>query len=873
MRVGIRSVQAICISLIPLANAQLRNWLDNQINTSICAWDQPRAALVRNTVYLDGGAIWWSAGLANGQNGKVTSQGNYQGVILSYNFTEPFSRDTNVTGILMQNMISKARGGGLDSLSTEPNYYDGGMLANDAEFYLYGGAMFRNDDLYQQPAANAVFGYRLYNYGPDKPLLPQGFIDQPLSEPVTRYIAYGGAVNAPSENLAWYFSGLTSQTRGPIFKNGANESTLAMNVSNTLISLDTTTQLSQKWYNTTLPNEVKGRANAEVVWIPVGKQGILVVIGGVVYPEWATPISKSENETASNLQSKDFMRLIDIFDVSSKKWYQQPTTGGPEIRTRGCAVVAPASDYSSFNIYYYGGFDGIHQSEDFSDEVWVLSVPSFTWTLINKGTPKHGRSGHKCFTPYPDQMMVFGGSAPQRGSPPDCLDQGPVVIFNLTSGEWMSSYSPTKYAAYGVHHAIISAIGGDASGHATATKPASGWVSNELENIFSVTYDKTKLKKYWPYTGTRPVSTSPASPGGSDSPSVQVLVPAILVPIAVLLSVVGALWYFCLKRRKHASGSSDASTAVDSSRNVMMWLRGHRAEKRLTLTESRTATTAVSPELEDGPGSFVAISPMKTPPVRYEMGDTQVSELFDTSPPAELHDTGFTPVAASQRNQGYFGSDASYSPTNRSLQPSEKGFSPVTPPQRNQGYFGPDASYNPTTNPQQLSDTAFSPVTPPQRNEGHFEPDASYNLTNNPQQLSDTAFSPVTPPQRNPGYFGPNSSYNSTNTLQQARPSAVPHPNSGSPTAQSSIDGPWFDAPGMESAAQASTGLHIHSAGEQTGIQELQHAVPEEAEMKTPVSPEVASERIYSFVMSPASSRVSPLQRTESEENESKRHG
>lgn len=196
--------------------------------------------------------------------------------------------------------MSKARGGAANGISSEPNYYDGGMLANDAEFFLYGGALFRNDELYDQPPANSALGYRRYQYGVSKPLWEKGFADGHLDDGVSRYIAYGGSVNAPSENKAWYFSGLTSPTRGPIIYNtGTNGSTRAMNVSNTLITLDMGTQLEEKWTNTTLPDSIKGRANPEVVWVPAGKQGILVVLGGVLLPEWASALHKSENETKS----------------------------------------------------------------------------------------------------------------------------------------------------------------------------------------------------------------------------------------------------------------------------------------------------------------------------------------------------------------------------------------------------------------------------------------------------------------------------------------------------------------------------------------------------------------------------------------------
>lgn len=202
--------------------------------------------------------------------------------------------------------MSKARGGQGNSNGAAPNYHDGAMLANDAQFFLYGGAVLRNDDLYDQPDEDEVLSYQAYQYGPDKPTWQAGFADRTLPKNVTRYVAYGGAASAPSENLAWYFSGLRSPTHGQILTNSMTAK--ATNVSNTLITLDMEDQLRETWTNTTLPSSVEGRANPEVVWVPVGKQGILVVLGGVTYPEWAGN-RKSPDEAASVSDGNAYLTL------------------------------------------------------------------------------------------------------------------------------------------------------------------------------------------------------------------------------------------------------------------------------------------------------------------------------------------------------------------------------------------------------------------------------------------------------------------------------------------------------------------------------------------------------------------------------------
>jgi hypothetical protein len=211
--------------------------------------------------------------------------------------------ETNVTGLLLKDSISKARGGSGNNNGLSSNYVGGALLANDAEFFMYGGRTLEIEHNSSSPGADSILGYQTYQYGPDKPLWRSGFVDVRLSEGVTRYITDGGAASAPSENKAWYFSGLTSSSLGPIYLS-TGSSASATNVSDTLITLDMTTQYQETWTNKTLPDYIKGRANAEIVWVPIGKEGILVVLGGVVYPEWAGNLTHESDNPEANVSDQ-----------------------------------------------------------------------------------------------------------------------------------------------------------------------------------------------------------------------------------------------------------------------------------------------------------------------------------------------------------------------------------------------------------------------------------------------------------------------------------------------------------------------------------------------------------------------------------------
>lgn len=529
--------------------------------------------------------------------------------------------------------LSKAPGGGAAN-NAAPNYLDGAMLANDDELFLYGG-MLRNTAAFVPPHPDDVTSYQKYQYGLPKDGFRPGFVTDRLPSGMTRYLAYGGAANAPSENKAWYFSGMRSPSWGEIFNPSTNQSLTASEVSNTFITLDMSTQQQEKWSNVTLPREVGVRANPELVWVPVGGQGLLVALGGVINPEFTSSSHKSSGEAASEAESPAFMTNIDVYDVTGDEWYQQPTSGGPGQLTRGCAVVAPAQDGSSFNIYYYGGYDGLHVTADFSDAVWVLSIPSFTWTKLADGKTSHGRAGHKCFMPYPDQMIVIGGYAPLTGIAPKCVEGGIVQVFNLSSASWLTGYDPAKWSNYSVPDAVVKAIGGTGSGGATATSPSSGWADAPLAKVFQTQYPSAKITKWYPYAvanttnNTNPDFNPSQQSGSGGLPKyLPPLLGTIFGLMFITLLVTGVFLYRRRKLLRRGGSVTEFGTEDSNGNRIMSWIRGQPYENKApTVTTDETPIT--SPGMESPP---VLYHPAMAQ-VHHEMADTQLAELPGSFPP------------------------------------------------------------------------------------------------------------------------------------------------------------------------------------------------------------------------------------------------
>lgn len=320
------------------------------------------------------------------------------------------------------------------------------------------------------------------------------------------------------------------------------------------------------------------------------------------------------------------MKVIDIYDIAGDNWYQQPSQNGPSARTRGCAVVAPAPDESSFNIYYYGGFDGINVKSAFYDEVWVLSLPSFIWTRLHNGTSTHGRAGHKCFLPYPDQMMIVGGYTPLSEDTLTCLEDGPVIFFNISSGDWMNSYDPTKHEPYGVPTVVQSVLGGTHTGGATITSPVpSGWATEDLEVIFSTRYNTSKIAKYWPYEPSK-TTDRPYVPSEKPGSKVPSWVPPVLGAVLGLVLLTGLILTLCLWRRKLVfKGRSTSPVPSETASQIFRWITGQPYGKAKELLSS-TDVSPSNPDLATVKSTGLTIISTSLSDV-HEIDDTQVAEL------------------------------------------------------------------------------------------------------------------------------------------------------------------------------------------------------------------------------------------------------
>jgi len=282
--------------------------------------------------------------------------------------------------------------------------------------------------------------------------------------------AWGGAVaSVPSSKRGYFLGGIVENRTDIAFTNAPGYEYLG----DSFLTFDSgSATFSNKTYSTAGASTLGSIGLGNLVHIPgIGQEGILVFIGGAQGPsqQWVP------TGTILGVELRD-MTKVWVHDIASNRWYEQDTalasglTQGPAGRISACAVVVPAPDKSSWNIFVYGGGDLDPNSSEVYGDTWVLSLPSFTW--IQADTKGEERFEHTCHLVKGSQMLVVGGRDKQQDSAGDpaknyttsqadwtCLKQGILSSLDLNTLAWTNSL-PATDVDYQVSSVISKVIGG-----------------------------------------------------------------------------------------------------------------------------------------------------------------------------------------------------------------------------------------------------------------------------------------------------------------------------------------------------------------------------------------------------------------------------
>lgn len=383
---------------------------------------------------------------------------------------------------------------GLPQPSGPPAVSLGTLWASTDNLFLYGGEY--SDSPAASPAPFSLWSYNIasgsWNEHND-PTFEDGTSVQRAAE--------GAGVSIPGLGLGYYFGGHLdgyttsgwSQSISRVYLPTMVEYTMP-GFSNSALKSASPAGSNGAYRNITVGNAgFPDRADGSLVYVPgYSDEGIIVGLAG------------------GTNQSFTQLNIIDIYDIKTSTWYKQATQGGtPGVRVNPCTVAATAADGSSTQIYMYGGQNLIpYGSQTQYDDMWILTIPSFTWIQVStdgQSVPP-ARAGHMCQI-WNSQMVVVGGYVGQDLS----CDSPGIYVFNTSSLQWESSYTALAggdnlnrqksqknnanalQGSYGyqVPSVVQSVIGGNAIGGATVTAPAQtatgGPLATGSPEIYTVT--------------------------------------------------------------------------------------------------------------------------------------------------------------------------------------------------------------------------------------------------------------------------------------------------------------------------------------------------------------------------------------------------
>ncbi|KAI1460418.1 hypothetical protein F4805DRAFT_478855 [Annulohypoxylon moriforme] len=366
-----------------------------------------------------------------------------------------------------------------------------GYLWNDLNrLYLYGGEFSDNPVTLPSTISTWVYDVASSTWTEfEDPKTSAGNFSDPEGVLVQR-AAEGAGISVPELGVSWYFGGHLDWATTPGWSNQVGRVYLksllefthpgyANSGVDSLRSSGAPTGGAYRnitWGGIQNQDGFSERADGVLVYVPGwGPNGILLGLGGGVV---------GDNETTDAFSS---MSTIDVYDIKTSTWYHQQTSGeAPQVRVNPCAVIYSASDASSFNIYMYGGQNLLpYGNQTQYTDMWILTVPSFTWIKIDTSTSTQppARAGHQCAA-RDGQMIVIGGYV---GTDIACDSPG-IYSFDASNLKWKSSFDAADHPAdahldnsvlagsygYKVPGVVQSVVGGSSDGGATATQPASG---------------------------------------------------------------------------------------------------------------------------------------------------------------------------------------------------------------------------------------------------------------------------------------------------------------------------------------------------------------------------------------------------------------
>ncbi|KAB2578219.1 Cell wall anchored protein [Lasiodiplodia theobromae] len=539
-RSGLRLLSLWALSLGAMAQSSTLNFtnataLDYDPVGLMCARWEHQTVLKGDMIYIDGGLETIYDGDERWTDEFYLGLNYY---LLGINTSESWNWETNLSISTWNKSASTPR----PPTSLRGHLFQG--LPSDPKIYLYGGADFTSNSSqhnYSSSNAGLLWAYDTVERGDWESInISEASLWQP-----TR----GAHAEAPDLGLAFYLNGEAGTVES--IEVWGNLSTQTAHLEGMII-LDTANATGRTAWNVSTEAMTGGtpRSGAGMVYVSeMGESGALVVVGGIA----REPLINDDPASGELINLNE----IQIWDVDSwlsspstdnnnGTWYTQTATGTvPALRADFCLTAATAADGSSHNIYLYGGRNP--KSGTLYDDVYALSLPSFTWTKLFEG--QSPRWGHTChLVPNSTQLLTLGGALDLNHATCDWEWHG-VAVLDVWSVTW-NNYFDAAARPYKVSQGVAEVVGGGDEGGATLTAPAGGWETAALAGLFKQS------------AASSSTTTSTAAASGAKRSKTGAIVGGVVGGVCGV-ALVALHAFFLLRRRRRRMAANRNAAELD----------------------------------------------------------------------------------------------------------------------------------------------------------------------------------------------------------------------------------------------------------------------------------------------------------------------
>ncbi|KAI0131899.1 hypothetical protein BJ170DRAFT_691121 [Xylariales sp. AK1849] len=250
-------------------------------------------------------------------------------------------------------------------------------------------------------------------------------------------------------------------------------------------------------------------------------QGMMLTLGG--------EISRRDEYNSSEPNLVGLSNLT-FWDINTKTWYSQQTTGDiPTPRSRFCVAGVAGRD-GTYEFFVFGGYDASSQTS--FDDIYVLSIPGFVWFKADI-TTKGPRTGQQCIVTGNRQMIIVGGANPNLAFLDMFRDVDPWIngigVIDVTELSWSGSFDANA-AAYESPDVVK-------TWYNAGNQEKVSWTSDTVKDLFVA---KDSAGGASQGDASQSTSSSPSAPAGAIAGGV--------IGAVAILAVIGLIFFY--RRRK-----------------------------------------------------------------------------------------------------------------------------------------------------------------------------------------------------------------------------------------------------------------------------------------------------------------------------------